>query len=141
LIEQLGGKSSTQSCTEANFAAVPNFNSDSCAFATQPDLHDCTKVPGPQVAKKQRLCYCQPSEKKSTIAEATESTTATPNEDNSSSEPTTDTKDTAGNQLIPDLELSNCYTKHHFEYNGCAQGNFNKIKDHFKKLQKALLQN
>ena len=67
MIEQLGGKSSTQSCIEANFAAVPNFNSDSCAFATQPDLHDCTKVPGPQVAKKQRLCYCQPSEKKSTI--------------------------------------------------------------------------
>jgi len=129
LIEQLGGKSSTQSCTEANFAAVPNFNSDSCAFATQPDLHDCTKVPGPQVAKKQRLCYCQPSEKKSTIAEATESTTATPNED------------TAGNQPIPDLELLNCYTLHHFEYNGCAGANFNKIKDHFKQLQKALLQN
>jgi len=67
LIEQLGGKLSTQSCNEANFAAVPNFNSDSCAFASKPDLHDCTKVPGPQGAKKQRLCYCQPSEQKSTI--------------------------------------------------------------------------
>jgi len=60
LISELGGKTSAFLCDQACAKDVPNFTEKKCTYSRcqKKSKFNCSAIPLPKDAKKQRLCYC-----------------------------------------------------------------------------------